>query len=188
MQTDGVSTGDAARPYYTIIVTGERPTTMNHERGKGNRWDSAKRTGTWRETAAWMARQARIPKMDRIAVVATPHYRNGRSPQDVGACAPAAKAMVDGLRDAGVIVNDTPAHFVELTFRPGVVTGHDGLRLDIYDLDGRDVFVHAGYHLVVPISGPVHKTLIERVGSAAPDRLATHASAILATHLEGDRS
>ena len=179
---------DDSRPCYSITVTGERPTTMNHERGKGNRWDSAKRTDTWRKAAAAIARQSRIPAMDRIAVVATPLYSSGRSPQDTAACAPAAKAMVDGLRDAGVIPNDTPRHVLEITFRPGRVTGVNGLRIDIYDLDGSNVTVFSGYHLLVPISGETHRRLIERVGSAAPERLADHAAAIIAHLIEGDRS
>lgn len=91
-----------------------RPPTMNtyrtlhhHARAKVDR--------EWRQAFAWLARAERIPKLDAIVVVAAPMVRDGRLP-DVGACFPAVKAAIDGLVDARVIPDDTPAHLSAITF------------------------------------------------------------------------
>lgn len=84
----------------------------------------------WRGAFAILARKARVPHLAAASLQVT-HYvsRSGRLP-DVGACAPSAKAACDGLVDAGVLVDDDPAHLVSVTYtvaqmppewkRPGV--------------------------------------------------------------------
>jgi hypothetical protein len=60
-----------------------------------------------------------------------PLHKNGRSPQDTGACFPAAKAAIDGLVDAGVVEDDTAKQVVQIDFHAPLVDGVDGLRLMI---------------------------------------------------------
>lgn len=70
----------------------------------------------WRTQAAWLARAARAPRLQRIIVTAAPFVKNRRSIPDVGACFPAVKAAIDGLVDAHVIPDDTPDHLAAITF------------------------------------------------------------------------
>jgi glycine/serine hydroxymethyltransferase len=79
----------------------------------------------------WLIRQAAIPRLDRIAVEATPFGPKIR--QDVGACFPSAKAAIDGLVHAGVLPDDTPDHVCSLTFHQPR-RGPHGLHLLIVDL------------------------------------------------------
>ncbi len=69
----------------------------------------------WRDAFALLARAAKVPHLDRVAVTVEVHLKGKRS-QDVGGCYPAAKAGIDGLVDAGVLDDDDPEHLVSLTF------------------------------------------------------------------------
>lgn len=61
---------------------------------------------TWREAAAWRARQARIPSFaEPVAIVGTIHKADRRI-YDVDGATATIKACVDGLRDAGVLTGD----------------------------------------------------------------------------------
>ena len=74
---------------------------------------------TWRETAAWRARQARLdPIPSPFAVTATIHKRDRRL-FDLDGVVPTIKACVDGLRDAGVIEADDFRHMVRLVVVAG---------------------------------------------------------------------
>lgn len=112
---------------------GERPVNLNLER-QGHHWQRAASTAQWRSDFAWLARAQRIPRLDRVRIIATPHYRTGRSMPDVGACVPSTKAAIDGLVDAGVIADDDPTHVVELRYCAPVVDGWDGLALVIEEV------------------------------------------------------
>lgn len=82
--------------------------------------------------AAWaVILQARIPKLDRIAIEATPF--GPRIRQDVAACLPSAKAAIDALVDAHVLADDTPDHVCRVTFHQPR-RGPHGLHLLIVDL------------------------------------------------------
>lgn len=69
----------------------------------------------WRQAFGWMARQARIPRLDAVLVTVAQECRRPPLP-DVGASFPTAKAAIDGLVDARVIPDDDPAHLHALTF------------------------------------------------------------------------
>ena len=69
----------------------------------------------WRQTFAWLARQARIPRLDGVIVTVAQTCRRPPLP-DVGASFPIAKAAIDGLVDARVIPDDDPTHLHALTF------------------------------------------------------------------------
>lgn len=48
---------------------------------------------------------------------------------------PAAKAAIDGIVDAGVLPDDTPAHVLSLTFRPPVYGHPDALAVVLLEVD-----------------------------------------------------
>jgi hypothetical protein len=50
--------------------------------------------------------------------------------QDVAACVPAVKAAIDGLVDAGVFLDDSPAHVTAVVFKQPE-RGEPALRLEI---------------------------------------------------------
>lgn len=106
----------------------ERPWTMNDARGKSNRWREAARTKEWR--AAFASLAARLPHLDRVAITVHHETRTARR-VDAGAIAPAAKAAIDGLRDAGVLTDDDGRYVTSLTFLPNVKTGQDAMTLSI---------------------------------------------------------
>lgn len=106
--------------------------TLNAERS-GHLWDHRRRTAEWRAAFTWLAKEAKIPNLTRVRIVARPFQRMGRL-QDVGACIPAVKAAIDGIVDAGVLPDDGPEHVLELCFlQPG--RGEGGLDLRIENLD-----------------------------------------------------
>ena len=63
----------------------------------------------WREATCWLARDAKIPTLDRIAVTLT-HWPADRRKRDHDRLVLVAKWCVDGLVDAGVIADDDTEH------------------------------------------------------------------------------
>lgn len=115
-----------------VLRHDERPFTVNEERRK--HWREHRRaTEHWRTTFARIALAHHLPRLDRVAVEATPIKPNRRAWPDVGACMPAVKAAIDGLVDAGVLEDDTDRHVVALTFLPArlVPGAPQGLELRI---------------------------------------------------------
>lgn len=115
-----------------------RPTTINEERHHAGHWQRSTVTRARRTVYATQARVKKVPPLDRAAIVVTPLHRDRRSPQDVGACAPAAKAAIDGLVDAGVLPDDNPRHLIAVLYLPPRVCGVNGLELVIIDADDSD--------------------------------------------------
>jgi hypothetical protein len=125
-----VSTVLATLParHWRLEATGRRPLTVNQVVNlHRQRW--AARTADTRSLWWALALEAHIPQLDRITVTVTPLHRNKRSPQDVAACAPEAKAAIDGLVDAHVIADDDPTHLLAVTFTPPHICGADGMAL-----------------------------------------------------------
>lgn len=110
----------------------KRPFTVNQVYGKMSYQQRAKLVKEWREAFAWAAIEAKMPKdLDRIRVLAWQVIRDHRVP-DVGACSSAVKAAIDGLVDAGVIVDDDPRRVELIAFgSPQEGAGYDSLRLQI---------------------------------------------------------
>jgi hypothetical protein len=118
--------------HWHVDRLGERPLTVNKARRLSPfEWASYIR----HERSAWrlLTLRAKVPHVDRARVLVTPLHRDARSPQDVAACAPAVKAAIDGIVDAGVLDDDDAGHLVEITFRRPHVCGRDGLRLTIVE-------------------------------------------------------
>lgn len=112
------------------LFYGKRPWTTNAER-RWNRYKRAEEVKEWREAFMLLAIQAKVPKLDRIAIHVTPVMPD-RKFQDTAACNPASKAGIDGLVDAGVIDDDTPEFLGYIKFYPCVYEkGNPGLRLEI---------------------------------------------------------
>lgn len=100
--------------------------TLNAER-KGNRWGRATATAEWRQTAAWLAKAQKLPKLDRVTVTANPQQSRGVL-ADAGNHLPSVKAAVDGLVDVGVLPDDNPKHVTALILI-APRRGTDGLHL-----------------------------------------------------------
>ena len=112
------------RSWELRCVELDRPYNTNQER-KDTKWDRAEMMTAWRETFYILTRKAKVPKLRRASFTITPTYPNGRSLPDTGACAPSAKAAIDGIvEDAKVLVNDSGKYVPSITFMaPLIVAG-----------------------------------------------------------------
>lgn len=115
---------------WTITAEGERPLTTNRVANLHRRtW--AKHTAEIRGRWHLLGLEAGVVRLEACTVTVVPLHRNGSSPQDVAACAPEAKAAVDGLVDAGLVVDDDARHITRITFEPPRICGVNGLELTI---------------------------------------------------------
>ena len=92
----------------------------------------AERTALWRESAAWWARQNKVPRLARGSIIGELRFATQRR-RDPANWAPTAKACVDGLVDAGVFDDDDATRVTgpDMRIRPGF-SRRDGLSLLIY--------------------------------------------------------
>lgn len=115
----------------TWTVTYEaKPWTANQDKGL-HKHQRAEKIAEWRRAFWGLARAQRIPTCRMVSITVRPYYRrwNGKFP-DPASCAPAAKAGVDGLVDAGVIPDDGPRHVAWVKFLPAVMAAdRDALAL-----------------------------------------------------------
>ena len=113
-----------------------RPLTANALR-KLTPHAQAKRIAEWRtlgEAAVrqqqasdnWQRIRQHVLSGGRVKISCAPTHANKRSPQDVAACAPALKAVIDGAIDAGLLEDDGQDVFAAWFERPRI-TGEDGL-------------------------------------------------------------
>lgn len=73
----------------------------------------------WRNAAAWAARDAGLPTITRhVRITASIHKLHGRQ-YDAANWSPTAKAAVDGLRDAGVLLDDSNKYVTGPDMRAG---------------------------------------------------------------------
>ncbi len=116
---------------YRLVLPGRPFTTNIHMRAE--KYQRAALDAEWRLLAAVVARHAKVPRFDAIAVTVQSELV-GRRSRDVGSDASCAKACIDGLRDAHVIEDDTPAHLRSVTFlAPLLGAERDALVLTIGD-------------------------------------------------------
>lgn len=102
---------------------------------------NAERRMFWRErndkvqAARWAAKilamSEKVPRLGRVSIEATPLQGPYGPDADPGAHEPVIKAVVDGLRDAGVLEDDTPEFVARIDSRPPerVKKGATGVRL-----------------------------------------------------------
>jgi hypothetical protein len=99
-----------------VIEVVGAPFTVNAERSM-NPYQRAARVKAWR-TGAWAVAKER--QLERIlfpvSVEAMPISTRRSGRQDVGACMPAVKAIIDGLVDAEVLPGDGADVVTSLTF------------------------------------------------------------------------
>lgn len=107
-----------------------RPFTANGDRQRHYHAKAAL-VKEWRDAFCLLARSQRVPRFAAVVVTVTQHTASRRSLPDTGACAPAAKAAIDGLVDAGVLPGDGPDVVRALTFLAPVVSGADALELSL---------------------------------------------------------
>jgi hypothetical protein len=106
-----------------------RPWSLNKERTL-HHMARAKLVKEWREAFRDAAIAENIPPLEMIEVIAQPYVLNARYRQDTGNCFPALKAAVDGLIDAGVIIDDNSTVVVKITFLAPIY-GRDALSVTI---------------------------------------------------------
>ena len=114
---------------YTLLYEVRPDFTLNKERTVHHH-ARAKVVKSWRQAFCELAQDAMIPRLEKIEVVAQPYVLNARYRQDVGACFPVVKAAIDGLVDAGVLLDDHAGIVIRLTFLAPQF-GKDGLELTI---------------------------------------------------------
>lgn len=117
---------------YTLTYE-ERPDfTLNKERTVHHH-ARAKVVKEWRQAFCELAQEAMVPMLEQVEIIAQPYVLNARYRQDVGACFPVVKAAVDGLVDAGVLIDDNANIVVKLTFLAPEL-GRDALDLIIKEV------------------------------------------------------
>lgn len=85
----------------------------------------------WREAFYILAIEARIPHLSDVSIKILPYSKDKRWRSDCAACAPTAKACIDGLVDANVMTDDNPDHLKMVSFYAPIVNGEDALELII---------------------------------------------------------
>lgn len=106
--------------------------TLNKERSV-HHMVRAKITKEWRQAFCELAKDAMLPSMEQIEVVVQPYLLAAKYRQDVGACFPQTKAAIDGLVDAGVLIDDNAKIVLKLTFLAPLY-GKDALELTITEV------------------------------------------------------
>jgi len=114
---------------YTLRYDVRPDFTLNKERTVHHH-ARAKVVKEWRQAFADAAQAEMIPRLEQITVEAQPYVLNARYRQDVGACFPVVKAAIDGLVDAGVLVDDHAGIVVKLTMLAPIF-GSDALEITI---------------------------------------------------------
>lgn len=110
-----------------------RPWTANSAaRGTtpGARRAHAAKVAEWRQAFRLLALAAGVPQLGPCEVTVRVYLPNRRSLPDVGACFPAAKAAIDGVRDAGAWPDDRPEWVTRLVFEAPVV-GQGGPAMEL---------------------------------------------------------
>jgi hypothetical protein len=104
--------------------------TMNAAKSTHYR-EWAKLTKAWREAMARRAALLEVPRVtSRVGVDARP-YQVGGHLADPGAHMPCVKACIDGLRDAGVLEDDTGAFVAWITVHAPVAGDGAGMVLEL---------------------------------------------------------
>lgn len=85
----------------------------------------------WKHAAHTLARAAKVPRLEAMHIVVRPQIKRLPKP-DVAACASTVKACVDGLVDAGVVVDDDPTHHLSTLFMAATKGPTDCLVIEIH--------------------------------------------------------
>ena len=120
-----------------MVDTLGRPFSVNASLRENWRATHAK-TKQWREHSYYLWKKALTGEQEGLwpasrpaRVIVTPVYKKRNHIQDVAGCALAAKAVVDGAVDAGVLTDDNPQYLSEIVFRTHRFGRKDGLEIII---------------------------------------------------------
>jgi crossover junction endodeoxyribonuclease RusA len=103
---------------YTIALPAGLALLSLNDRGH---WAARYRRSEALKKAAWaLALQQRIPRLERVSVTVEYQPRDLRR-RDGDNIAASAKALIDGLRAAGVLPEDDSRHVTEVTCRIGAL-------------------------------------------------------------------
>jgi hypothetical protein len=97
-----------------------RPTTTNRAHQMHHRQVSADRK-EWRKAGFVLGRAQKVTRCDAITVECWGRYPDRRSLPDADAIAPALKGFLDGLVDAGLVVDDSGSYVHKITYCAPVV-------------------------------------------------------------------
>lgn len=128
-----VTTPVGGRYPYVLEVWGEM-WTSNKERTL-HHFTRAKKVKEWRTASCVAAKARRIPRMKAVEIRFIPHRLDKRGMADTGGHFPVAKAMIDGLVDAGILTGDGPDTVRRLIFEAPVVSGESKARIEITELE-----------------------------------------------------
>jgi hypothetical protein len=102
-----------------------------------NRWAKARITKQIRQDAAQLARAQGLPQItQRVDVLGVQHPAPGKRTIDAENIAPLVKASIDGLRDAGVLRNDSSKYVRTVAYTTGPRIPGGQLVLHLTMLDG----------------------------------------------------
>lgn len=87
-------------------------------------------TATWRQAFKVYALTAHHPQFTAPVLITCQPYQARNKLQDPGNCLPSLKAAVDGIVDAGVLIDDSPAYVAGLMIL-APQRGPDGLTVTI---------------------------------------------------------
>jgi len=128
-----VTTPVGGRYPYVLEVWGEM-WTSNKERTL-HHFTRAKKVKEWRNASCVAAKARRIPRMKAVEIRFIPHRLDKRGMADTGGHFPVAKAIIDGLVDAGILTGDGPDTVRRLIFEAPVVSGESKARIEITELE-----------------------------------------------------
>lgn len=117
------------------ILTITAPAKWVRSNDHSNAWRTRHQlTTAWRGAAAWAAKGQHLPAfgMGPVTITATVHRDDARK-FDLDGVTPTVKACIDGLRDAGVLLEDHWGVVTELTIRRGEPWADAALVLTIHE-------------------------------------------------------
>jgi hypothetical protein len=112
-----------------VLDAPARMMTMNYARGKGHHFGLAAMTKLWRDAAADRCRELAVPHYASVRIHAWPFQARGVL-ADTGSHLPCVKAVIDGLRDAGVLTDDTGREVLAITMH-APARGPNGVKLEL---------------------------------------------------------
>lgn len=120
---------------FIVEVWGEKLWTLNKERSI-HYMQRSKLVKEWREATETVALARKIPKkLKAVEIKFTPHRRNRQGRADTGGHFPVAKACIDGLVDAGILLEDGPDIVRRLIFEAPIISGESKVVLEITELE-----------------------------------------------------
>ena len=124
---------EGGRVMHPVNLTIGAPAGFMNANHRPNWAARARDTRAWREAAWAHARSENLAPRDRRARVIVVFHHADRRRRDVGNLAPTAKAIVDGLTDAGLWPDDSDAHLVGPDLRTGEPWPRPGVEVLIED-------------------------------------------------------